>query len=188
MRSISEEKDNEVVVTKKARPDIRPEPRKEVRPEVDDENDPRARAAKRAAELREHLTTFDDGVDKFSTPPAPAGWTYEWKRRTVMGWEDPSYLSSLARLGWEPVQASRHPELMPKGYVGSIEREGQVLMERPQEITDEVKARDLRAARQQVQIKAGQLDPKGRGGLMDRADADATMKVKKSYEAMPIPD
>ena len=96
----------------------RPEMREEIRPEIRAEaDDPRARAAKRAAELRGHVETFDDGVDKFAAPRAPDGWTYEWKRKTVMGWEDPAYMSNLMRTGWEPVPSSRHPELMAKGHV-----------------------------------------------------------------------
>jgi hypothetical protein len=134
------------------------------------------------------LVNMDEGTDKFSAPKPPDGWTYEWKRRTVMGWEDPSYMSNMTRMGWEPVQASRHPEMMPKGYSGSIERDGQVLMERPQEITDEIKSRELIKARQQVQIKAGQLDPKGKGGIISRDDAQIAPKISKSYEAMPVPE
>lgn len=186
MRSMDEAASDDVVVKKVERPAIRKEVRDE--PVSKSEEDPRERAARRAAELRKHNITFDDGVDKFYAPGAPDGWVYEWKRRTVMGWEDPSYMSNLERAGWEPVPASRHPEMMPKGYTGSIERDGQILMERPKEITDEIRNIELRKARQQVQIKAGQLDPKGRGGLMDRDDANASFKVKKSYEAMPVPD
>jgi hypothetical protein len=184
MRPISKiETDDEKVTTE--RPPMRPE----VRTKNDTrEEDPRERAARRAAELRGHIQNFDDGIDKFSTPAAPDGWTYEWKRKTVMGWEDPSYMSNLTRTGWEPVPASRHPEMMTKGHVGSIERDGQVLMERPAEISDEVRRLELLKARQQVNIKAGQLDPKGRGGIIDRADAHVNPKISKGYEPIPIAD
>ena len=78
MRTITE---NTPVVKKTAAVD-RPEMREEIRPEMrGEEDDPRARAAKRAAELRGHVETFDDGVDKFAAPRAPDGWTYEWKRK-----------------------------------------------------------------------------------------------------------
>lgn len=181
MKPISEETTE--VAVKKASP--RPEIRPEARPV---EEDSRARAAKRAAELREHIPSFDEGVDKFYVPTPPAGWTYEWKRRTVMGWEDPSYMNGLSRMGWEPVPASRYPEMMPKGYVGSIEREGQVLMERPSEITDEIKMSEYKKAKQQVNIKAGQMDPKGQGGLLSREDAQIKPKITKGYEPMAVPD
>src|SRR5271156_6877177 len=79
-----------------------------------DPNDPMERARRRAAELREH-GSFDPGSDKFSFDVSmiPAGWSYEWKRFTVMGAHDPSYQVSLAQRGWEAVPASRHPEMMP---------------------------------------------------------------------------
>jgi len=105
-----------------------------------------------------------------------------------MGWEDPSHYNRITIGGWEPVESFRHPEMMPKGYVGSIEREGMVLCERPLEITEERRHRDYLNARQQVQIKQGQLDPKGKGGLISREDAQIAPKIKSSYEPMPIPD
>jgi hypothetical protein len=77
---------------------------------------------------------------------------------------------------------------MAKGHVGSIERDGMILCERPLEISDEVRRVESQKARQQVNIKAGQLDPKGRGGLMERGDSNASMKINKGYEPMQIPD
>ena len=86
----------------------------------------------------------------------PHGMTYEWKRKTIYNLEDPGYQVLLANNGWYPVEASRHPEMMPIGARGSIEREGMVLMERPKEITDAVLARDKVTARDQVKIKEDQ--------------------------------
>src|ERR1700676_2790894 len=56
--------------------------------------DPRARAARRALELREQRGgDMDDGVDKFYIDPRiiPDGWSYEWKALTVLGKENPGY-------------------------------------------------------------------------------------------------
>ena len=172
----------------------RPAMRPTTRPEVDEVIDSatessRERAARRAAELRGHNNAnLDEGVDKFATPVPPDGWSYEWKMKSVMGWEDPSHYNRITIGGWEPIEAKRHPEMMPKGYAGSIEREGMVLCERPLEITLERKNRDLLNARQQVKIKEGQLDPKGQGGLLNREDAHIAPKIKKGYEPMQIPD
>ena len=110
-----------------------------------DPNDPMERARRRAAELRSH-GSFDAGSDKFAFDLSiiPPGWSYEWKRVTVMGASDPSYQVNLAQRGWEAVPASRHPEMMPLGYeCGTIDRDGMRLMERPAIITEE--ARDRRA-------------------------------------------
>jgi hypothetical protein len=182
MRNIAEEK--------KERPPIRPTARPETSEGTDVASEsPRERAARRAAELRGHNNAnLDEGVDKFATPTPPDGWSYEWKMKSVMGWEDPSHYNRITIGGWEPVESFRHPEMMPKGYVGSIEREGMVLCERPLEITEERKHRDYLNARQQVKIKQGQLDPKGKGGLISREDAQIAPKIKSSYEPMPIPD
>jgi len=149
------------------------------------EEDPKARAARRAAELRDH-GSLDDGVDEFYIDPAsiPDGWTYEWKRKTVLGQEDPAYQVAVARAGWEPVPASRHPEMMPTGWSGAIiERKGQVLMERPTEIVNQAKARDYKRARDQVRMKESQLSGTP-ANTLERTPAN----ISKSYEAViPVP-
>jgi len=150
------------------------------------EEDPRARAARRALELREHMGgNMDDGVDKFYIDPRtiPDGWSYEWKTLTVLGKENPSYQVSLAHRGWEAVPRSRHPEMMPDSYRGeTIEREGMILMERPKEITDEVKAIELRNARQQVRSKEEQLSGAPPGTFERDQHPQTRPNIKKSYE------
>lgn len=173
----------EPVVVAPARPEMRPTMREE---------DPRARAARRAAELRDHHNgDMDDGVDEFYIDPAdiPEGWSYEWKRRTVLGAEDPAYQVALARAGWEPVPTSRHPSYMPMGGdYPFIERKGMILMERPMEITDDARNAELRKARMQVRQKEAQLNS-AEGGQFERTNKDQSLvNVRKSYEAMPIPD
>lgn len=173
----------EPVVVAPARPEMRPTMREE---------DPRARAARRAAELRDHHNgDMDDGVDEFYIDPAdiPEGWSYEWKRRTVLGAEDPAYQVALARAGWEPVPTSRHPSYMPMGGdYPFIERKGMILMERPMEITDDARNAELRKARLQVRQKEAQLNS-AEGGQFERTNKDQSLvKMRKSYEAMPIPD
>ena len=149
------------------------------------------RAAQRAAEIRDHIGGMDEGTDEFYIPPdaVPDGWAYEWKRRTVMGQEDVSYIVSLRRLGWEPVPASRHPEMMPMGSAErSIERKGMILMERPAEISEEVRRADLRKARAQVQNKQAQLGEAPAGQFERTNKGDPLAKLKRSYEPIVIPD
>ena len=153
------------------------------------EEDPRARAARRAAELREHGSL--DEVDKFYIDPRiiPDGWSYEFRTHTVLGKEDPSYAVNLARKGWEPVPRSRHPELMPDNYAGeTILRDGQILMERPLEITQEAMVRDRQIARDQVRGKEEQLGatPPGQFGRDNKGVPLAS--IRKSFESIPIPD
>ena len=153
------------------------------------ERDPRAEAERRAAEIMGHIGTLDEGTDDFyvDLKTIPDGWTYEWKRRTVYGQEDPAYQVALARTGWTEVPASRHPEMMPiAGGYKTIERKGQVLMERPQMITDRVVELNNRRARDQVRVKEQQLNsaPDGQFG---RDHAQAKAKINKSYAPVPIP-
>ena len=132
--------DSKVVANKQT---VRPDPR----PAMAKEEDPRDRAARRAAEIRGHLGSMDDGVDEFAAPEPPPGWSYEWKRKLTLGAEEPSHMVALTRMGWEPVPASRHPEMMPSGgnYV-HIERKGMILMERPKELVDEAREIERRRA------------------------------------------
>lgn len=154
------------------------------------DDDPRARAAKRAAELRGHLGEVVDGSDDFyiDYDMIPDGWTYEWKRHTTYGAEDPAYQVSLARSGWTPVPASRHPEMMPHNTENAtILRKGMILMECPTEITDERKRAELQKARNQVRYKEQQIAGTP-DGTLTRDHARVKPQIKKSYEAMPIPE
>lgn len=166
-----------------------PIPRPEMRPEFREE-DPRVRAERRAAELRDHAGSMDDGQDDFFIDPAivPEGWSYEWKRKTVMGQEDPAYQVQLARKGWESVPAGRHPSYMPVGGKHTtIERKGMILMERPLEITEEAREHDLKRARMQIRQKEAQLNSSP-DGQFERRNKDAPLsKVNKSYERLSIP-
>jgi len=162
---------------------IKDEGRLSLRPADQREETSLERANRRAEELKSHNNaTVDEGTDKFATPIPPDGWSYEWKVKSVMGYVDAAYLQKMARSGWEPVEVSRHPEMMPRGSVGAIERDGMVLCERPAQITEEIKRRDERNARAQVRMKEGQLDPKGKGGLISREDAQMAPKINKSHD------
>lgn len=161
-----------------------------MRPEDDKAEDPRARAARRAAEIRENLGgTMDDGTDKYYIPQKdiPDGWTYEWKRKSVMGKEDHNYQSALLRMGWEPVPASRHPDRMPIGHDGVIEIDGLILMERPKELTEEARQIELRNARRQVRTKEEQLNSPSPGQFERQNKDNSLVKIRKSHEPMPIP-
>ena len=182
----------EVAAEQAARPAPSPqvEMRKEIRPPMREE-DPRVRAARRAAEVRNHVGSMDEGTDDFFIPQEmiPPGWSYEWKRKSVLGQEDPAYAVSLARKGWEPVPADRHPSFMPDGArFATIERKGMVLMERPLELTEEAREIERKRARAQVRQKEQQLNS-APDGQFSRNNKDASLvKVNRSYEAMAIPE
>jgi hypothetical protein len=79
--------------------------------------------------------------------------------------------------------------MMPRDHQGmTIERDGMILMERPKEITDEAKARELRAARIQVRDKEVQLGAAPSGQFERDAHPQTKPNIKKSYETIKIPD
>lgn len=155
------------------------------------EEDPRAAAAARAAEIREHIGDMDEGPDDFyiDADMVPPGWCYEWKRITVAGQEDPAYQVQLARTGWTPVPAKRHPNYMPAGSTDvSITRKGQMLMERPQVITDKARDIELRRARNQVRQREAELNATPEGQFPRDEDPRTRVKMRRSYEPLTIPE
>lgn len=169
-----------------------PENRPEA-PAARSEEDPRERAKRRAEEILAHRGPMDEGDDEFYIDPriVPEGWSYEWKRHTILGAKDPSYEVALARGGWVPVPADRHPEMMPGDWRGmAIERKGMILMERPATITDLARKAELRKARTQVRQKEAQLHGAPAGDNSPFAadnKGSPLVKISKSYEPMPIP-
>lgn len=168
-------------------------PRADMRPTMR-EDDSKARAERRMEELRGHGVSFDEGTDKFFFDRAkiPDGWDYEFKRDTVYNQSDPAYQVQLARNGWQPVPLSRHPEEMPAGYAGNtILRDGQVLMERPAEMTKMARDHEQRMARRQVRAKEEQLTSANLPGVSFDTDnkGQAIGKgLRKGYSPMQISD
>lgn len=174
------EKEEIMVETPIERPSMRAEMREE---------SPAERAKRRAAEIRGHLNGIDEGTDEFYIDPSmiPDGWSYEWKRRLLLGAEDPSHNVALYRMGWEPVPLTRHPEMMPRDWKGeTIERKGMILMERPLELVEEARAIERRKAVNQVRDKEAQIAGTP-DGTLTRDHAQARPSIKKGYEPIPIP-
>lgn len=97
---------------------------------------------------------FTGGEDKFHFDRSiiPAGWDYQWKTKTIKGWEWIDHQVELAQNGWEPVPPQRHDGMfMPKGYKGAtIERLGMILMERDMRLTLQARKADAVQAHEQV--------------------------------------
>jgi hypothetical protein len=94
----------------------------------------------------------------------PEGSSYEWKRWTVMGEQNPFYIAQMREQGWEPVDPKRHPNWVPPGYNEPyIIKGGQILMERPEELTKEARAEARTLAKRQVREAEQRLGmtPKG---------------------------
>ena len=73
-----------------------------VRPEAE----PQKRRRRRAAAISE---------DRFYFPVEQIhkGSSYEWKRYSTMGQEDPFYIAAMREQGWEPVDPKRHVGYSP---------------------------------------------------------------------------
>lgn len=148
------------------------------------------RADARAAEI---LGTGEllDHTAKYELPfdIEPDGWSYEWKAMSVSGKLNDQHINNLRQNGWSFVPASRHPDLVGqlKGTTEIIERDGQVLMERPRQITDMVRERDRQRARAQVRSKEQQLKQAPPGTFERGTHPQAPVKISKHYEQIHLP-
>lgn len=102
-----------------------------------------------------------DMPNEFEIPleDIPAGQSYQWNNHTVFGERFPHHEAFMAKQGWEPVPTSRHPHLMPVGTPPNepIIVRGQILVERPLELTKEALQEGLDKARGEVRMKEEQL-------------------------------
>jgi len=172
------------------------------RMEIDETSEPKRRgrpplnrAAPRSEPVREAVRS--DGRrrrhatndDRFALPgDVPEGLSYEWKRLAVLNKEDPFYIQSMRENGWEPVDASRHPGWMPNGYTGAIVKDGMMLMERPQELTDEANAEMRQTAQNQVRDQIVQLGIASPGEFArQNRGGKPLVNVSREYHApMPV--
>lgn len=167
-------------------------PRAEMRPSMREESS-LDRAKRRVAEIKGHIGDLDEGTDEFFIDRSmiPEGWTYEWKRKMLLGQEDPTYTVHLARMGWEAVPLNRdhqHKAMMPTNWPhNTIERKGLILMERPSEVVNEARRIEQKRARDQVRAKEAQLAGTP-DGTMTRDHAQVRPKINKAWESVPIPD
>lgn len=111
--------------------------------------------------------------DKFAIPGAEKheGVSFQWKRHTIKGQEDPGYMTTLRRGGWEPMTAEDFPELAAEGETGSIIREGMILMGRPKELTEQAEGILNARAKKQIhdqKVQVG-LAP---SGTLQRVNSD----------------
>lgn len=141
---------------------------------------PPPRAAQRSEQrVQQRPLVIRTGSNRFEfdRDVIPDGMTYEWKRKSMFGAEDIENMINLDQNGWSPVPADRHPELMGRRAVvgGEIVRGGLMLMERPEEITEEARELDTFAARNQVAQQVQRLGLEGK-----RA---AGKGIKTTYEA-----
>lgn len=125
----------------------RPVDREATRPELRT-----GEARGRNGEILSRNNRSNDVADQFDLPlhMQEAGWSYQWVRTSCYGKPDPQNVHTHMENGWRPIPSSRWPGYFhPPAHTGSIEREGQILMERPLSLTRQAIEDGVRAARKQ---------------------------------------
>lgn len=175
-------------------PALPPEPRA---PRAPERTAPEAPQIRRAADGRtevvlpsgEVLRRNRTGVvDSFYVPPdiIPAGWSYQWNVVTVYGERQTAMQVAAMDNGWRPVPAKRHDGIfMPPGHEGAIERDGQMLMERPMVLTQEARDEERRKADGLITMQKeaiGQALPAG----FDNRHRKVAPTIRTNYERSPV--
>lgn len=165
-----------------AREPIRTEAREPVRPEAasffDDLPDTRQR------EVDDIVSPFH--VDAHRIPP---GVTLEWKRYTTLGERNQAYENKMLEQGWRPVPARLFPDFMPQGTPPDdpIVRDGNMLMARRKELTEQAREAEQRAARNQVRASEAKLRETPNDTLPRDADPRVAPRVNRTTERMAVP-
>lgn len=168
--------------------------------DTDPRQEPQREAAVRTGEKRERLRKFADNQNGPLFIPReliPDGTDLQWIAIEVNGQPFPQERVQYEQNGWRAVTPDMFGgrfdgRFMPKGYRGEIVVGGQVLMERPLELTLEARAEERRAAQnargtQERRLLAGQLD----GVTLDtqHPTARANTSLTRTVEAgIPVPD
>ena len=113
------------------------------------------------------------------TSKIPVGMDYRWVAETILGQDQGENLANAEVNHWVAVPPERHPEVMGgrKTTEAVIRRGGQILMERPIEISRESAMIERMEAGRQYESQMQRLELMGH-----RA---AGKGIKRNYEAVP---
>ena len=135
----------------------------------------------------------EDSQDRFHIPQhmIPEGMDLQWVTHSVMGQEVPHERRRFENTGWTPVYQEDFDHLydgrwMPRGAPGEINQDGMVLMARPLHMSIAARQRELRRAKQQIQIKEAAWKG-GDIGATGAREAAQFNKISKSYERIEVP-
>lgn len=105
--------------------------------------------------------------DQFEIPShlKENGWSYQWNRMSCRGQIDDKEISAMLDNGWRFVPPARFGGIFAKSDAEYIERDGLVLMERPQSLTD-------------MALAEGQA----------KAEAEYMKQFQKADTDMPLPE
>jgi len=111
---------------------------------------PRPEIRGRNGELLTRNNRSNQRADQFELPRGLArpGMTYQWVATSVLGKPQHAEMNDMLENGWRPVPCSdADGYYAAKGHQGAIERGGQMLMERPEYLTQEAIADGVKEAR-----------------------------------------
>lgn len=155
------------------------------------EREPEHEAAHTKPRTRTRMGRTSIVDDPFYIPleEIPEGSSYEWKRFSNVGQEDPFYIAQMRSQGWEPVDPRRHPTWVPPGFsTPHIVKGGMLLMERPLALTQEAIKEREQMARQQVNEAEERLGRTPKDTLT-REHPDVRPRVEKQMmRPVPIED
>lgn len=115
--------------------------------------DGRIEVVGRGGEVLSRTRTHVGDIFEIPQSMIPKGWSYQWNAASIAGNSDILLDQNhmMHQNGWRPVPAERYAgTLVPAGSVGPILRGQQILMERPEALTQEAQKEDLRNARQLI--------------------------------------
>lgn len=158
---------------------------------------PRRWSLKAGANWETNDVATQDGVDRYRIPQEdiPEGFDLQWVAVSVYGQPLTQERGQFERQGWTPVHQEDFDGLfngrfMPKNTEGEINVGGQVLMARPLELTKKARARELKLAREQVQIKERAIyggDIPGVSGA-DHPSTRNVNRIARDYERIQVPE
>lgn len=141
-----------------------------------------------ARRTRRRKSTVNEDMFYIPVEEIPEGLSYEWKRWSVHGEENPYYIAQMREQGWEPVPPKRHPNWLPPGIAEKqphIIKNGQILMDRPMELTEEARREQRQLAKVQVR-EAEQRLGMTPNNTLTRQHQGVEPRVVKEY-MRPIP-
>ncbi len=156
----------------------------------------------RGGEILARNNRNNDGIDQFDVPAhmREKGWSLQWVRHSCYGKEDAQNVHIHMENGWRPVPANRWDgHFHPKGHQGGIIRDGMILMERPETLTDQAIQDGIRAAKSQRSRQSAAFtgvdkmleETHGAHAGFEASDASndsrgvARPKLKRSIEQVP---
>lgn len=127
-------------------------------------------------------------VNEFDIPMSARDpdWDLHWARASVHGKADPANMNALYDNGWRPASPKNYSDIMPdmRGKE-SIERDGQILMERPMKLTQQALAETYDDALELRETSAETFGsrklPKGfdKGRKARKGNFDASKKISR---------